>query len=66
MIPKRAPTTLDDALRALADDPSIVLAAGCTDLMVRSAEALHGMERVIDLLAIPELSGIREIDSGFE
>ena len=56
--------TLDEALRALADDPGAVLAAGCTDLMVRTPEALHGIERVIDLLAIPDLSGIREIDSG--
>lgn len=64
LIPQRAPTTLDEALRVLADDPTIVLAAGCTDLMVRSAEALHEMDRVIDLLAIPELAGIREIDSG--
>lgn len=60
------PTTLDGAIRALADDPSLVLAAGCTDLMVRSAEALHRFERVLDLLAIPELSGIRPVESGLE
>jgi CO/xanthine dehydrogenase FAD-binding subunit len=61
-----SPTPLDEALRALAEDPAIVLAAGCTDLMVRSIEALHGLERVIDLLAIPELCGIRESESGLE
>ncbi len=61
-----APRTLDEALAALADDPSIALAAGCTDLMVRTPEALHGIERVIDLLAIPELSGIREVEVGLE
>lgn len=58
--------TLDEALRALAGDPGAVLAAGCTDLMVRTPEALHGIERVIDLLAIPELSGIRTVESGLE
>lgn len=61
-----SPRTLDEALRALADDPTTVLVAGCTDLMVRPPEALHGMDRVLDLLAIPELCGIREIDSGLE
>jgi xanthine dehydrogenase small subunit len=61
-----SPRTLDEALKALANDPAIVLAAGCTDLMVRPPEALHGMERVIDLLAIPELSGIREVGFGSE
>lgn len=61
-----SPRTLDEALQALADDPTIVLAAGCTDLMVRSPEALHGIERVIDLLAIPELRGIRTVETGLE
>jgi CO/xanthine dehydrogenase FAD-binding subunit len=34
--------------------------------MVRGPEALHRMDRVIDLLGIPELRGIREIESGLE
>lgn len=58
--------TLDEALRELADDPGAVLAAGCTDLMVRTPEALYEMVRVIDLLAIPELGGIREIGAALE
>lgn len=60
------PRSLDEAVRFLADDPSLVAAAGCTDLMVRGPEALHRMDRVIDLLAIPETRGIREIDGGIE
>ena len=40
--------------------------AGCTDLMVRGPEALHRMDRVIDLLGVPELRGIREVDGGLE
>lgn len=58
--------TLEEAVRSLADDPAIVLTAGCTDLMVRPPEALHRMEKVLDLLAIPELRGIREVDGGLE
>ena len=60
------PRTLDEALRRLEDDPALVPTAGCTDLMVRGPEALHQMERVIDLLAIDELRGIREVDGALE
>jgi CO/xanthine dehydrogenase FAD-binding subunit len=56
--------SLQEAVRALADDPELVPVAGCTDLMVRPPEALHEMDRVLDLLAIPELCGIRTIDPG--
>jgi xanthine dehydrogenase small subunit len=58
--------TLDEAVRALTDDPAIVLTAGCTDLMVRPPEALHRMEKVLDLLAIPELRGVRQVEGGLE
>lgn len=60
------PRSLDEAVRSLAGDPALVLTAGCTDLMVRGPEALHGMDRVLDLLGIPELRGIREVDGGVE
>lgn len=60
------PRSLEEAVRHLGADPALVPAAGCTDLMVRGPEALHQMERVIDLLAIPELKGIREVDGGIE
>jgi CO/xanthine dehydrogenase FAD-binding subunit len=60
------PKSLEEAVRSLADDPALVPTAGCTDLMVRPPEALHRMERVIDLLAVPELRGIREVDGGLE
>jgi CO/xanthine dehydrogenase FAD-binding subunit len=52
---------LSDALRHLAEDPGLVPVAGCTDLMVRGAEALHRMDRVLDLLDVEELRGIREV-----
>ena len=60
------PSTLDEVLRRLADDPSLVPTAGCTDLMVRGPEALHRMDRVIDLLGVSELRGIRETGGGLE
>ena len=60
------PHSLDEALRSLGDDPALVPTAGCTDLMVRGPEALHRMERVIDLLSVPELRGIREVEGGLE
>jgi CO/xanthine dehydrogenase FAD-binding subunit len=59
-----APRSLDEAVRHLAGDPALVPVAGCTDLMVRGPEALHQMDRVIDLLGIPELRGIREVSGG--
>lgn len=60
------PRSLDEAVRSLEGDPGLVPVAGCTDLMVRGPEALHRMDRVIDLLGIPELRGIREVEGGLE
>lgn len=60
------PQSLDEAVRYLEEDPALVPTAGCTDLMVRGPEALHLMDRVIDLLGVPELRGIREVDGGLE
>lgn len=60
------PRSLEEAIRSLEEDPGLVPAAGCTDLMVRGPLELHRMDRVIDLLGIPELRGIREVDGGIE
>lgn len=60
------PRSLDEAVRHLEGDPGLVPVAGCTDLMVRGPEALHRMDRVIDLLGIPELRGIHEVDGALE
>lgn len=60
------PRTLEEAVRYLDGDPGLIPTAGCTDLMVRGVEALHQMDRVIDLLGVPELRGIREVDGGLE
>lgn len=58
------PRSLDEAVRHLEGDPGLVPVAGCTDLMVRGPEALSRMDRMVDLLGIPELRGIREVDGG--
>jgi CO/xanthine dehydrogenase FAD-binding subunit len=60
------PRSLDEALRRLEEDPELVPTAGCTDLMVRGPEALHRMDGVIDLLSVPELRGVREVDGALE
>jgi xanthine dehydrogenase small subunit len=60
------PRSLEEAVRSLSEDPSLIPTAGCTDLMVRGPEALHRMDRVLDLLEISELRGIREVDGGIE
>ena len=66
MIAALRPRSLDEAVRYLVEDPALVPTAGCTDLMVRGPEALHRMDRVIDLLGVPELRGIREFEGGLE
>lgn len=60
------PRTLEEAVGYLGQDPGLVPTAGCTDLMVRGIEALHQMDRVLDLLSISELRGIREVEGGLE
>jgi CO/xanthine dehydrogenase FAD-binding subunit len=55
-----APTTLREAVAALAREPRPLPVAGCTDLMVADATRRAGVATVLDLLAIPELRGIRE------
>ncbi len=60
------PTTLAEALAALASQPALLPVAGCTDLMVAGAPRRAAVEAVLDLLAIPELRGIREVPGGVE
>jgi len=61
-----APRSLEEAIGHLTGDPTLVPVAGCTDLMVRGPEALHRMDRVLDLLHIPELRGIHAVSGGLE
>ncbi len=61
-----SPTTLAEALAALAADPALVPVAGCTDLMVGEPLERAALPGVIDLLRIPELSGIRRANGALE
>jgi CO/xanthine dehydrogenase FAD-binding subunit len=57
------PTSLDDALALLADDPSSLVLAGGTDLMVQINEGARRLDRVVAVGAIPELR-VREVRDG--
>jgi CO/xanthine dehydrogenase FAD-binding subunit len=53
------PTTLGDALASLGEDPSCLVLAGGTDLMVQVNEGLCHPERVLALGALTELADRR-------
>ena len=53
------PRSLDEALQHLSEHPELQPVAGCTDLLVAEPEALASLPGVMDVLSIPELSGIR-------
>jgi CO/xanthine dehydrogenase FAD-binding subunit/citrate lyase beta subunit len=56
-----SPRSLDEALRFLEAEPDLRPVAGCTDLMVADRPARARMDRVLDLLGVPELRGIRRL-----
>src|SRR5688572_10040596 len=60
MSPYRAgnPRSLDEALSFLAEIPDLLIAAGCTDLMVADLEARARQTHVMSVLGIEELHGI--------
>ena len=60
MSPYRAgnPRSLDEALSFLAEIPDLLIAAGCTDLMVADLEARARQTHVMSVLDIEELQGI--------
>ncbi len=61
-----APRSLAEALRRLEDDPELMPLAGCTDLMVADPLRRAGTSKVLDLLRVPELRGIRPVTGGLE
>ncbi len=61
-----APSSLAAALDALAADPELVPIAGCTDLLVAGPHAHADGRRILDLLRLPELRGIRRVEGGIE
>lgn len=60
-----APTSVEEAVARLADDaPNAKPLAGGTDLLVRMKRELLAPKLLVDLAAIPELSGIELIEQG--
>ena len=66
MIHAFSPRSLAEAVRFLEEDPGLVPVAGCTDLMVTDRPGRARMDRVLDLLRVPELRGIRRVDGASE
>jgi carbon-monoxide dehydrogenase medium subunit len=67
MLAYTAPTTVEDAVRALAGASGMAkILSGGTDLLVqlRSGRAKPGL--IVDVKRIPDISGIRDRDGGFE
>ncbi len=58
------PSSLAEAIDLLRADPELRPVAGCTDLMVSEPEVRADLPAVLDLLALPELRGIRESSEG--
>jgi carbon-monoxide dehydrogenase medium subunit len=61
-----APTSVDEAVRALASAPGLAKPlAGGTDLLVQLRTGRTRPELIVDIKRIPELIGIRETDDSF-
>lgn len=60
-----APSSLEDALGLLSEDPAATrLLAGGTDLVLQMERGGIEAKRLVDLKGIPELTGIRENENG--
>ncbi len=60
-----SPCSLAEAVKALAEDPTLVPAAGCTDLMVGAGEGRFTPPGILNLLTVPEIRGITRDDRGW-
>jgi carbon-monoxide dehydrogenase medium subunit len=66
MLAYTAPTTVEDAVRALAGASGIVkILSGGTDLLVQLRSGRAKPDLIVDIKKIPEMSGIAERDGGF-
>jgi CO/xanthine dehydrogenase FAD-binding subunit len=61
-----APSSLDEAVLRLTEDPDLRLLAGCTDLMVAEPEDRLGLPGVLDLRGLSELRRIEWRDEALE
>ncbi len=66
MLAYTAPTTVEDAVRALAGASGIAkILSGGTDLLVQLRSGRAKPDLIVDVKRIPEMSGITERDGGF-
>src|SRR5438445_4772750 len=66
MLAYTAPSTVEDAVRALAGASGIAkVLCGGTDLLVQLRSGRVKPDLIVDTKKIPDISGIRERDSGF-
>jgi carbon-monoxide dehydrogenase medium subunit len=66
MLAYTAPTTVEDAVRALAGASGIVkVLSGGTDLLVQLRSGRAKPDLIVDLKRIPGMMGVRERDGGF-
>src|SRR5918912_595412 len=66
MLAYTAPTTIEDAVRALAGVSGVAkVLSGGSDLLVQLRSGRAKPDVIVDIKKIPDMSGIRERDGGF-
>jgi CO/xanthine dehydrogenase FAD-binding subunit len=66
MLAYTAPSTVEEAVRALAGAPGVAkVLSGGTDLLVQLRSGRAKPDLIVDTKNIPDISGIRERDGGF-
>src|ERR1041385_6013231 len=66
MLAYTAPTTVEDAVRALAGASGIAkILSGGTDLLVQLRSGRARPDLIVDIKKIPDMAGITERDGGF-
>ena len=66
MLAYAAPTTVEEAVRALAGASGVAkVLSGGTDLLVQLRSGRARPDLIVDIKKIPDMSGVRERDGAF-